>query len=73
MSEKEDTYVLELSKDEAQTLRDILRRIAGHHVTSRRRHAREMAIALESLGVKPSGRNDVSGGIEFEDSKGDAS
>lgn len=66
MSGEQDTYVLELSKDEAQTLRDILRRIAGDHEHSRRRHAREMAIALESLGVRPTGRSDVSGGIEFE-------
>lgn len=46
---EEEQIALTMSKDEAETLRDVLGRVGGNLNTTRRKHAREVLVALTGV------------------------
>ena len=61
-------FILGLSEDEARTLRDILGRVGGSTVHSRRKHMHEICNALsDELGLGDT--SDLIGTLLFEDDK----
>lgn len=66
---EETRYVLELTKDEAQALRDVLRHVSGHPTKSRRGLCDLVLNALLSAGFRDHLDRDISlvqSGICFE-------
>lgn len=68
---EETRYVLELTKDEAQALRDVLGHVSGHPKTSRRGLCDLVLKALESAGFKRYYLGDISpeSGVHFKPTK----
>lgn len=61
----ETKYILTLSKDEAQVLKDILARVGGCPYTTRRNHTNAISNALEGVGIfSQVGHNDPTNDID---------
>ncbi len=65
--EQEAVYVLELTQDEADTLRLVCGRIGGSHRETRRGDMASISAALDAAGLRHYGYGhpDISGGITF--------
>jgi len=64
---KKPCYVLTLSEDEARFLLDIMNRIGGNPVTTRRLHEKEISVALGRAGLSLFGDcNDLQGEIDVK-------
>lgn len=60
---------LELDKDEAQALRDVLAQVGGEQRKSRRGLLDNILRALDTVGVCRSGVRDMRGTVYFEDNR----
>lgn len=64
------TYMLELSKEEAQFLFDLLVfAVDGSYTKSRRAHSVHISEALGEAGITYSDRGDLEGEVDIKDSK----
>lgn len=64
---KPQGVTLELTMDEAQTLRDVLAKVGGSPRVSRRRHIAALSKAMEDAGIYYGDLQDMTGSVYFED------